>query len=403
MMRKTIILAGAALSLAAARGALMAQEKPGVVLPKVVMGCPQTVVYGVGLVGGTQLLRLANGDIVLPGQRWDTKTGTCAESWVMVSSDKGKTWRKAPGPWPLSTVAQLRDGTVLGLAYATDGPPKKPGIYTYKTLRGMGTWDSLKEETVTADVPEATTGTGDDLRPFHGMLLTNSLVEMPDGLLLATAYGYFKGDDVPIEITFEPYRPKNYPVPGYNKYRTVLLKSSDKGHTWKYFSTVAYDPSSGDEGPCEPSMVRLDSGELVCIMRTGRVTGLRIARSPDGGKTWSPLQVIAGTIGVAPWLIRTHDGALACVYGMKEDYWKGDHRRELRVMFSFDGGRTWPLNEIVYAGEASSYGSICEIEPGRLLIGFSSPGLFTPPEVQQPSFICVVPVQFKQPPTYPWP
>ena len=351
----------------------------------------------------SKLNRLSNGDVALPGQRWDAKTGACAESWVMISSDKGKTWRKVASPWPLSTVAQLKDGTILCLAYAAEGPPKKPGVYTYKTMRGMETWDSLREQTATAEAPQAATGTGDDLKPFHGMLLTSSLVEMPDGSLLITAYGYFKGDDVPIEITFEPYRPKNYPVPGYNKTRVVLLRSSDKGHTWKYFSTVAYDPSSGDEGPCEPSMVRLENGELVCIMRTGRVTGLRIARSSDGGKTWSPLQVIAGTIGVAPWLVQMQDGALACVYGMKEDYWKGEHRRELRVMFSFDGGHTWPLNEIVYAGEASSYASVCEIEPGRLLIGLSSSGLFTPPEVQQPSFICVVPVQLKQPPTYPWP
>jgi len=56
MLRKAIILAGFALSAMWSGGPSMAEEKPTAALPKVVIGCPKTVVYGVGLIGGTQLL-----------------------------------------------------------------------------------------------------------------------------------------------------------------------------------------------------------------------------------------------------------------------------------------------------------------------------------------------------------
>jgi len=367
-------------------------------LPRVVIGNAQAIAYGQGLNAGPQMIRLANGDVVVLVDRYEGST--IAESFAMVSSDEGKTWSKLPMPWNGSVMGQLRDGTILAIAVRSDGPPKEPGVYTYAALRGKDTWESLQPESITMNVP-AVTGTADDLQPFHGMIPWNTLVEMPGGDLLMTAYGYFEGDTVPMEVSYEPYRPKPWPYPGFNKYRTVLLRSCDKGRTWDYASTVAYDPSSGDEGPCEPSMARVEGGDLLCIMRTGRVNALRMCRSSDGGKTWTPLMPIAGTIGVAPFLIAMQDGTLACIYGMKEDYWALEHRRELRVMFSFDGGKTWPLNEIVYAGEASSYASLCEVRPGEIMACFGSSGLQMPGG-EPATFACVAPICLKPPPAYKW-
>jgi len=368
-------------------------------LPRVVIGSPRTIAHGPGLNAGTQMIRLANGELVVPVDRYEGSKP--AESWAMVSPDAGKTWRKVPSPWNGSVTGQLRDGTIITIAVRSDGAPTQPGLYTYSTRRGKDTWESLQSETVTMKVP-AVTGIGDDLRAFYGMIPWNTLVEMPDGDLLTTAYGNFEGDDVPIEVTYEPYRPKPWPYPGFNKTRAVLLRSSDKGRTWEYVSTVADDPSSGEEGPCEPSMARCKDGDLVCIMRTGRVNALRTCRSDDGGNTWTPLEVIPGTIGVAPFVIAMQDGTLACIYGMKEDYWAMEHRRELRVIFSFDGGRTWPLNEILYAGDASSYASLCEVTPGELMACFSSSGL-PAPGAGQAIFACVATIRLKQAPAYKWP
>jgi len=391
-----------ALLMILAGSAAAAKPRPGarIELPAVVIGNPRTIAYAPGLVGGTLMNRLANGDIVVPVDRYEGSK--LAESFVMISANAGKTWRKQPSAWTGGVIGQLRDGTILALPVRSDGPPKQPGLYTYSALRGKDTWQSLKPETETMKVP-AVEGTGDDLRAFYGMIPWNTLVEMPNGDLLMTAYGYFKGDDVPIDVSFEVYRPKPYPYPGFNKYRSILLKSADQGRTWDYVTTVAYDPSSGEEGPCEPSLVRLLNGDLLCIMRTGRVNALRLSRSRDGGRTWSRLKVIPGTTGVAPYVVEMSDGTVACIYGTKEDYWKYENRRELRVIFSFDGGKTWPLNQIVYAGEASSYASLCEVRPGELLACFSSSGLLTPEGVEQPSYVSVAPIQLKPRPQYQWP
>ena len=369
---------------------------------RVVIGSPVTIFRGPepDICAGHQMIRLANGDIVVPMDRWEG--GKVVESWAMISADGGKTWRRARSPWTGGLLGQLRDGTILMMAGTAEGPPQEPGVFSYRAVRGQDTWESLEPTTVIARVA-AVQGTGDDLQPFYGMFFWNRIVEMPNGDLLVTAYGYFEGDNEPIDVTWEPYREQAYGTPGFNKTRVVLLRSVDQGRSWDYVTTVSYDPSSGEEGPSEPSLTRTHSGDLVCIMRTGRVNALRVSRSSDGGVTWTPLELIPGTIGVAPFLITMQDGTLACVYGMKDDYWRFEHRRELRVMFSFDGGGTWPLNEIIYAGEAGSYPSICEVAPGRLIAAFNPSSLLARQGQKERLFVCIVPIRLKQAPVYKWP
>jgi len=369
---------------------------------RIAIGSPQTIFHGAtpDICGAFQMIRLANGDIIVPMDR--REGGKVVESWAMISSDAGTTWRRAPSPWSPAVLGQLRDGSILTMMPTAEGPAQQPGVYYYRACRGKDTWEGIKPETVTIRV-NAVSGTGDDLKTFHGAYVWNRLVEMPDGELLLTAYCYFEGDNEPIEVTYEPYRPTPYPYPGFNKTRVILLKSVDKGHSWDYVTTISADFTSGDEGPCEPSVTRTKSGDLVCVMRTGRVVALRMSRSSDHGATWTPLQVIPDTIGVAPYLITMQDGTLVCVYGTKDDYWKFEHRRELRVMFSFDEGETWPLNEIIYAGEAGSYPSICEVTPGDLLASFNPSSLMAAQGAKDRVFICVVPIRLKPAPVYKWP
>jgi hypothetical protein len=370
-------------------------------LPRIVIGTPQTVAYGPGFNAASPMLCLANGDIVVAVDRWEPGESRIAESFAMISSDGGQAWRKQPMPWAGAVKEQLRDGTLIATTGWAEGPPAQPGVYIYPGRRGKDTWESLQPDRITARVP-AIAGVGDDLKSYYGVILWNRIIEMPGGDLLTTAYGYFEGDDEPIEFSYEPYRPKTYPHPGYNKTRVVLLKSTDQGRSWDYVTTVSYDPSSGEEGPCEPSLTLTQGGDLVCLMRTGRVNALRICRSRDGGQAWTPLEVVPGTIGVAPYLITMQDGTLACGYGMKEDYWRMEHRRELRVMFSFDEGRSWPLNEIVYAGEAGSYPSLREVAPGELMMAIESVAFAAPPGEALPVFVRVARIRLKQAPVYKW-
>jgi len=170
------------------------------------------------------------------------------------------------------------------------------------------------------------------------IVVHRSIVEGKDGELLATMYGRFAGDTLD---------------------RSSLAESADGGATWKYRSTIGYDPAIGGEGLNEPCMVRLANGDLFCFMRNGRKP-LFSARSSDDGKTWStpeglPEQYQALTVD--PCVIRLSDGALACSAG----------RPNCHLILNLDGtGKTWTEPFTIFTGPTTSYTSIYETSPGNL-------------------------------------
>ena len=220
-----------------------------------------------------------------------------------LSTDDGTGWKEVPWPGDSRCHAGLSDGSVLALSY-TDIEVVEEGVFHYKSWRIGPGYEKMEGPFVTqVRIPEATGGTGDDLKGFNGLLFWKSIVEMPDGRLLATMYGYFKGDDVPYKSAMltayiarlkEEGRLDEAPVSspdtieGFNKTRTIVLASDDRGTSWDYLATVAYDPSIGEESFCEPSMVLLPDGDLFCIMRTGYTHDpMYLCWSSDGGRTWT--------------------------------------------------------------------------------------------------------------------
>ncbi len=87
-----------------------------------------------------------------------------------------------------------------------------------------------------------------------------SIVERPDGSLIALMAGWFKGDDTPC-----PYSPKR----PYS--RTYTCESKDAGKTWQFLSTIGYD-HIGSEGYNEGVMKTLPDGRLIAIIRTGSMS-----------------------------------------------------------------------------------------------------------------------------------
>jgi hypothetical protein len=68
-------------------------------------------------------------------------------------------------------------------------------------------------------------------RPHTAMRLHRRVLELPNGDLLTTIYGWQKGDNEPSGYT-----------PTMKKTRVMLFRSKDKGRNWDYVSTVAVDP-----------------------------------------------------------------------------------------------------------------------------------------------------------------
>lgn len=213
---------------------------------------------------------------------------------TVVSRDDGRTWTRiplTPGENGLNMeggIVQLRDGTILALdTYIVPGKHPDQGIgQLYTSTNDWGTVEGPKD--VIFDLPNTSYPSKDDGgRPHEAQRLHRRILELPNGDLLTTYYGWKEGDATPC-----PYEPRMI------KTRAMLARSSDRGQRWKFVSTIAVDPKVGTEGFGEPVLARVSkgprAGRLICQMRTGRE--LYETVSDDEGVTWSPARprVFAG-------------------------------------------------------------------------------------------------------------
>jgi hypothetical protein len=171
---------------------------------------------------------------------------------------------------------------------------------------------------------------------------------MDNGDLLATMYGYFRGD-----------------IKGQG--RSILIRSTDKGKNWHYVSTIAYLGQAGRGYGCvEPMMIRTGTNRFLAMIRTWKKgydhEPIYQVLSTDGGTTWSkPTE--AANHGVDPDLVMTDDGILVCSFG----------RPGIFVMCSADGqGRAWTEPTQIYkesnGNHSTCYTGMVKIGPNRILL-----------------------------------
>lgn len=225
--------------------------------------------------------------------------------------------------------------------------------------------------------------------------LHRSLIELPGGDLLTTAYCCIQGDNIPC-----PYQPSMM------KQRTILLRSLDGARTWALVATVAAG-NVGSEGFVEPVLCRLakgpHAGRLICLMRTGR--DLHQAVSDDEGKTWSKAQPVAfpgiDIHDVAQWkqymdpknprnlnypvvegafvdpdLSQLANGVLVCAVGVRipeKGCWANPAcpRNGNYLAFSRDGGDTWShVVQLTSGVMTTHYMALREIRPNQLYVTY---------------------------------
>lgn len=212
-----------------------------------------------------------------------------------VSRDGGSSWTTIPlkqGENGLNMeggAVQLRDGTIIAIdTYVTPGD--KPGTGTGQLYTSTDDWKTLQGPSdASFDIPNANfQGSSDDGgRPHAAQRAHRRILELPNGDLLTTIYGWLEGDNTPATY-----------APSMKKTRVFLVRSTDRGQHWKLISTIAVDPTIGTEGFGEPVLCRTSKGpnpqRLICLMRTGR--NLYQATSDDEGATWTPPKelIIAG-------------------------------------------------------------------------------------------------------------
>ncbi len=270
-----------------------------------------------------------------------TREGT----WIVKnrrSTDRGKTWKACTHIG--ETRCQLRDGTIISIHGPESGGARAgfdhmEGKAQLKMLVSTDDWKTVERFQASIYVPLA-----DFFVPVRG------IIELEDGRLLATMYGRMDGDHVREDS------PVGYELDApWIKTRVILIESKDRGRSWRYLSTVSYNPHLGFEGQNESDIIRLPDGKLAVFMRTG-IHGyadlhgrenldqpLLMAWSADEGRTWTePQRIHVGDrliTGIYPRALLTSQGVLAVLRC----------RPDGSVIFSPDGhGAFWSDEHVHY-------------------------------------------------------
>jgi len=251
---------------------------------------------------------------------------------LLKSTDAGKTWTPVPGLDQLDTTPlpclRRPDGTILAVSRWTRTQPD--GSVAGKTVHLNADATAFEMSDNRIVLPKEYTNEGER----DQIICERHIWNDDDG-----------------GATMVVWSRKNGKLPdGRNTTLRFshLVKTTDNGKTWNYFSTV------GPGG--EPAVVRLSATEQTAVIRGDRDSQMMQTFSHDAGKTWTaPVKLEVGK--VLPDLVLMSNGVLACSYG----------RPASCLMFSLDGGKTWPSHHVVSDKVGFNYTSIREVSPGRLL------------------------------------
>jgi sialidase-1 len=148
--------------------------------------------------------------------------------------------------------------------------------------------------------------------------------------------------------------------------------SDDGGRSWQAGETARNLPPGAAN---EPQMVELADGRVLVNARNAGGEGFRkIAISEDGGATWGKMrhdEVLIEPECQASLLrvsIGDRDDVLLFLNPASRE--KGDEGRVRGLLrASFDDGKTWPVDQLIYPGQFS-YSAMAQLEDGQLAVLF---------------------------------
>ena len=361
---------------------------------RVTVGKPRVVYRGGNY---PVLLKLANGWIIADFSTRDGEVHAGRSRSAIMSKDLGVSWQ----PWDESTRTShdgsrcvLADGTVVAVSQRSQ--PIEGHKNRFHGLRWTSTdnWQTVEGPGRTEiQLPDFVQGEGDGgstVGPhFFGRGFATS-----DGGVLAAMYANFTPDK-----KYQSRSAERLP------WRSILVRSNDRGETWEYVSTIASQDRIKDpeirkkwqQGFGEPALQILPDRRMICVMRTGASAGSKVVQtyhdlrytairdgkyvvsdgtktpnlymttSRDCGKTWSDPRPITRARSVCPRLLVLENGILALSFGRLYRPKQGNS-----FMFSTDGGETWSGRIDVFRGLSSGYTDMVATGPDRILYVFDS-------------------------------
>ncbi len=259
---------------------------------------------------------------------------------LLKSTDAGKTWTPIPGLDKLDTTPlpclRRHDGRILAVSRWTRTQPD--GRVTGKTVHLNASATSFEMTDNEIILPKQFTN------------------ESKGDQIICERHIWNDADGGATMVVWSRKAVKRPDGRNNTERWSHLVRSTDEGKTWTYFSTI------GPGG--EPAVCRLSDTEQTAIIRGDRNSLMKQMFSSDGGKTWSkPSELEVGK--VLPDLVLMSNGILACSYG----------RPASCLMFSLDGGKTWPSHHVISDKVGFNYTSIREISPGKLLYVHDAPAI----------------------------
>lgn len=312
------------------------------------------------------IIKLQNGDLLVTSREATEHFANDGDVVMLRSTDGGKTWGDKQVVSAVKDLderegcgIQLKDGTIImGIYYNDLYIPD--GTYNWNhevKLPDVGRsrlgahFISSEDNGKTWSEPKFIDIKG---MPFTGIEgPTDAPIEMPDGSILMGVIGYGLNGD-----------PKNIGA--------VMLRSTDKGNKWKYYSTIASDPGGKLGKFVEPGIVRTETGRIIAGLRNhADENAIWMTYSDDDGKTWVP-PFKTEMIGHPTDLIQLSDGRIMATYGVRTGAGRHTEPGGIRACFSSDNGKTWDADtEVTLRQDFSNwdigYPESLEMPDGRVM------------------------------------
>jgi len=311
------------------------------------------------------VFKFNNGDI----QVYDRRSGDGMKSWYQVDHILENSTYQYPEPDGEVIMFQSADpggtSSIAGRACASIQKTDQKGVFEANFFRSKDNGLSRVSDPAKIYLPE-------ELSNWTGVL-NRKIVGLDDGSLLMSAYGKnAKGNNIE------------------RKYRAIVIRSTDRGKSWHYLSTIAFDMTEDarGEGFHETSLLVLRDGKILSFIRSGasyqaslgsfnnndwdtkmpfsygKQTPIYMSISDDGGKNWSCATPI-NTHGVLPDAVQLENGIIAVSYGRPGNW----------IMFNDNRSDSWgpviPFYNGLYPPDCSNYCSIEEVAPNILMVVYA--------------------------------
>lgn len=319
----------------------------------------------------------ASGDTVSSDGRIFIGGGGNDGSFGLYTCDGGKSFEVVKGLYSIDHMTPLGDGSYFAPGFGSvavrqfDPRVQEKVPYVLKKRFARSFDDILKGNIQTefevVDIPDLAVGYGDsgDSTSWHTGSPGSGYIRLDNGDILIAMYGQFKADRTRLPY-FEKY--------DFYQYRSWVLVSHDGGRSFSYLSTVAatgeHPINPEAEGYCEPDLLDLGGGHVLCALRTQGhevYSEMYACHSYDYGRTWSAPEVMS-PYGVLPRLCRLTDGTILCASG----------KWDIFIVQSNDDGKTWSEPFIVTENKGrwdrgpSGYNTIVETAPGEILLVYDT-------------------------------